>query len=433
MRTMPHQRQEFHEQHLAGLTYPEIAAQFGVSTQCVRYWCRRLRVGGDPQTVYPGRPPGVLSSFDPKVHYCILRLRLQHPRWGPSRVLAHLERRPSLHGLALPCEASIGRYLHQWARFRRPARGKAVRPHQPTTVHQRWQLDFKLEIALQDGTLVNLVNIHDPVGEVCLGSFAFPGNSADGGRRRPNLAEVRSALRACFQQWGTLPAELQTDGEPVLAGQPQDSFPCVFRLWLKGLGIKHLVIRPGRPTDNAEIERCNRTIMDYAVTGNEHLSLAELADHLLQAVHELAFELPSWAAGCHGRPPVEAHPELLQKPRPFQREHELALFSLQRVDEYLASLRFERRVSRGGQVEVGGDNHRYYVGRQHGQHVIQVRYVADTREFVFYDPHDSSVEIRRWPARWLDVSDITGLSDPAESVVPQQLPLPLCFPTGVSC
>ncbi len=430
MQTTPHQRQQFLAQHLSGLSYPEIAARSGVSPQCVRYWCRRLRAGRGPDTVYPGRPPGVLSSFDPKVRYGILRLRLQHPRWGPNRILAHLKQRPALRGLALPGEARIGCYLHQWPRFRRPVRPKSVRPHQPSAVHQRWQLDFKLEVALDDGSLVNLVNIHDPVGEACLGSFAFPGQYPSGKRRRPNLAEVRSALRACFQEWGTLPTELQTDGEPVLAGQPQDGFPCVFRLWLIGLGIRHLVIRPGRPTDNAEIERCNRTVMDYAVTGNEHLPLEQLACHLRQATHELAFDLPSWAEGCHGHPPVEAHPELLHRPRPFQRDHELALFSLQRVDEYLASLRLERRVCKRGRVEIGGDNHRYYVGRQYVGHVIQVHFAPDTREFVFHDPHDPNAEIARWPAKSLGTSDITGLSDPNENTVPQQLPLPLCFSEG---
>lgn len=42
-------------------------------------------------------------------------------------------------------------------------------------------------------------------------------------------------------------------------------------LWLKGLNIDYLVIRSGRPTDNAEVERCHRTLNDYVIQGQEHL------------------------------------------------------------------------------------------------------------------------------------------------------------------
>jgi hypothetical protein len=55
----------------------------------------------------------LLGRFDPKGPYCVLRLRLQHPRWGPNRLRYHLGKHPSLRGLPLPSEAEIGRYLHQ--------------------------------------------------------------------------------------------------------------------------------------------------------------------------------------------------------------------------------------------------------------------------------------------------------------------------------
>ena len=113
------ERRAFYERHQQSQTYEEIAKAYGVSKECVRYWCRRQRDGGSCQSQYPGQPPGLLSHFNPKVRYAILRLRLAHPRWGPNRILYKLKQRPSLKGLCLPSEASIGRYLHQWSRFRR--------------------------------------------------------------------------------------------------------------------------------------------------------------------------------------------------------------------------------------------------------------------------------------------------------------------------
>ena len=119
-------------------------------------------------------------------------------------------------------------------------------------------------------------------------------------------------LRTCFADWQALPDEIQTDGEPVLIGRAGEHFfPSRFTLWLKGLGIDHLVIRSGKPTDNAEVERCHRTVNDYAIIGNEGLNVKQLQQVLQDSVRELTYELPSRAEGCDGQPPVKAHPDLL--------------------------------------------------------------------------------------------------------------------------
>jgi hypothetical protein len=308
VRTTPEQRQRFHALHLGGQSYPEIATRERVSAECVRYWCRRLQRGGCSHSHVQHRAPGLLSRFTPRIRYGVLRLRLQHPRWGPDRIRWHLRKHIALKGIRLPSVASIGRYLNQWVRFRRSPRPKLLRdqPAAPKAVHQRWQIDFKLGIGLRDGTRVNLHTVRDPVGEACLGAQVFPAGRIHQPRSPVTCLQVRAVLRTCFAQWGTLPAEIQTDGEPVLTGQAGDPFPSFFTLWLKGLGIEHRVIRPGRPTDNAAVERCHRTVHDYAIVGNEKASWQELQRLLNQAVYELNFELSSHAEGCHGRPPVLA-------------------------------------------------------------------------------------------------------------------------------
>lgn len=435
LRVEPHQRQQFYRLHLRGETYEQIAERFGVSKECVRYWCRRQRDGGSIYTRYGHRRPGLLASFDALVRYAILYLRLRHPRWGPNRIRAHLRQRPSLRYRALPSEASIGRYLHQWSCFRRQRQKpkRAVeRPNRPTTVQQRWQLDFKLGIALQDHTLVNLHTVRDPVGEVCLGAFVFPAGHAGRRPKRATLEQIQAVLRACFAHWGTLPSEVQTDGEGILIGQPQDEFPSFLTLWLRGLGIQHLVTRPGRPTDNAEVERCHRTVNDYAIVGNEGCVVPHLQAILDQAVHEMAFELPSRAEGCNGNPPVAAHPELLQPRRPFRADLELSLFDLKKVDAYLATLAWKRKVGKTGQVTLGGRHRHYSVGRTHAGKQIQVQFDPADRHFVFYAGQPRE-EICRQPARGLDVSDLTGIICLPKGPVPQQLPLPFPVLKGVDC
>ena len=429
--TSPEQRRAFYQEHQSGQAYQEIADRYGVSKECVRYWCRRQRDGGCCETVYARPAPGLLNRFDPKVRYAILRLRLEHPRWGPIPIRYHLSKRPSLRGLRLPSPASIGRYLHQWPKFRRRLRMKPPpkpRPDPPQAVHQRWQIDFKVRIPLADDKLVHLHSAYDPVAGACIGARVFQ-TGQHSHHQRIRLENVQAFLRFCFAYWGTLPQEIQTDGETVLTGKPCDgAFPSRFTLWLAGLGIKHLVTRPGKPTDNAEVERCHRTINDYAIVGNETTTSSQLQSILNRAFHELLYELPSRAKDCQGRPPAEAHPELFQRPRPFRPEHELASFDLRRVDKYLASLTWPRRVGNNGRVRLGTE--RYFVGLAHAQREVLVSFDPVERHFVFCDSHDHDDVLRRLPAKTLGAEDLTGLAVWPIGLKPQQLPLPLCFAEG---
>lgn len=420
--TTTDQRRKFYEIHQNDATYEEIADRLCVSKWCVRYWCRRQRDGKGCETHCHREQPGLLSSFDPKVRYCVLRLRLEHPRWGPNRILAKLKKRPSLRGLKLPGEASIGRYLHQWSRFRRKPKKKLVRQRhrRPTAVHQRWQIDFKVGIRLKTGLRVNLHTVRDPFGAAYTGDFVFATGKRQG---RVKMEEVRAVLRTCFARWKTLPDEIQTDGETVLVNPHQDYFPSDFTLWLKGLNIEHLVIQ--NVTSNAEVERCHRTINDYAVIGNEDKTPEELQHILDQSTHELNFELSSRAKDCAGRPPIVAYPELLQPRRPFQPEQELALFDLKRVDAYLATFTWSRVVDKNGVVSLGGKRRRYSIGRTYAGHKVNIRFDPADRHFIFSQVNDPDNIVKRLPAKHLDVSDLMGLETCPVGPGPQQLPLPL--------
>jgi len=423
--TTAEQRKDFYARHRQGETYRVIAEQVGVSMECVRYWCRRQRDGGGCHSRYYGRPAGMLQQFDPLVRYCVLRLRLQHPRWGPRSIQANLRKQLSLRGRRLPSQASVGRYLHQWPRFHRKSRKKpvVVRPKQPTYVYECWQIDFKVAIPLADGTMVDLHTVRDPVGEVCIAAVLYPTDIITSRTGRVLMEQVRSTLRVGFARWHTLPDKVQTDGEPCLSSSREDHFPSTFTLWLKGLGIEHQLIRPGKPTDNAEVERCHRTINDYGIVGNENHSVAHLQSLLDQAVFELAYELPSRAEGCAGKTPIQAHPELLHPRHHFQAAEELARFDLHRVDADLATFRWQRKVSQIGQICIGGSDHRYTVGRTFAHAEVLVRFDPADRCFVFCQVDAPDKEIRRKPARYLEIEDLTGYATFHLGLLPQQLPL----------
>ena len=438
--TTPSQRQEFYELFQQGLSYREIASRHGVSRECVQYWCRRQRDGGSCQTAYHREPGGILGRFDGLVRYCVLRLRIEHPKWGPGTLLYHLGKRPSLKGIKLPSGTEIGRYLHQWERFRRRSNGasKDTRPNQPTEVHQRWQVDFKTSICLQDGTVVDLHTVRDPVGEACIGAVLHVTQRVNTRTKRVTMRDVQTTLRRCFDRWNTLPDEIQTDGEPTLGNCDENAFPSDFTLWLVGLDIAHLVTRRHTPTDNAEVERCHRTVNDYAIIGNEKHSVVELQSILDETVVEMAIDLPSRADGCAGRTPTEAHPELMESRRPFQAAHELALFDLSRVDTFLSTFAWTRKVNKVGQVSIGGQHQYYSVGQDYAHQQVVVRFDPTDRSFVFYLPSsprddldlEHLPEIARRPARDIETEHLTGLTTWPDGLVPQQLPLPLCFLEG---
>jgi len=269
--------------------------------------------------------------------------------------------------------------------------------------------------------LVNLFTVRFPFGEATIGACVRPTT----GRARIKMEDARAVLRLCFADWGTLPEEVQTDGESTLVSPHKNDFPSVFTLWLVGLGIQHRVIKV--VTQNAAVERCHRTVCDYAMVGNEDLLPEELQQTFDQAVYELNYELPSHAQGCGGKPPVIAHPELLQHPRPFQANLELSLFDLQRVDHYLARFRWVHHVGSTGQVSIGPHRARYSLSRDYAGQDVEVRFEPQDRLLVFSCRGQPEQVIRRCPVKGLDVTDLTGFDVWPIGIGSQQLTLPNLF------
>jgi transposase InsO family protein len=301
-----------------------------------------------------------------------------------------------------------------------------VRPQTAERVHQRWIMDFKVDIQLADGQWVHLHTVRDPVGAAFVGAGLYPAGGKRAAVRREHVQEV---LRTSFAHFG-LPEEVQTDWEAALHSQPGDTFPGWFTLWLVGLGIDHVHARPGVPTDDAEVERGHRTLYEYALADHLNWPLERLGPHLQQACHELNAEYPSRAHGCQACPPLQAHPELLHPPRPFDLHQELARFDLQRVDAFLASLTFERKVGKFGQISIGKHHTCYSLGRAWAGRIVQVRFDPSDRCFV---ASANDQPIRRWKAKHLEIEDMVGFSSLTPCLLPQQLPLPFAALQGSGC
>lgn len=424
-RTTEEDRRAFYALHQEKHTYAEIGRRHGVSRECVRYWCRRQKRGSDCVTRY-GKQQGdrrrALERFGRDVRCWILRKRREWPGWGPRSILHALRKQPELVGRPLPSRASIARFLHQWAAFRRVPKRKAPpreRPRPPKQAFERWQIDFKMGIPLRDGTQVNLHTVRDPVAGACLMLRVTPAGRCGHKPWRVVLDEVQETIRQACVLFGP-PAAIQTDGEGVFAGNPAEDSPAYFGLWLRGMHIEHIIIRPAHPTDNAEVERCNGTVYNYAIRGPLAPDRQTLQDRLDCALYDLLFELPSRAVDCKGKPPAEAHPELLTNPRTYRRQDELERFDQNAVDAYLATCTWRRRVSQSGQVCFGGHHIYYSVGRAYAKQHVLIRFDPQDRCLVFYTDTPMRTEplqeLARRPARGFSALELTHLAQPSRDM-----------------
>jgi len=287
-----------------------------------------------------------------------------------------------------------------------------------------WQLDSQEGIRLHNGEIATICNIRDPVGAAMIASRAFSVKTKHHWRKL-TWTEVRDVLREAFAEWHTLPDGVQTDNELGLAGGPNDPFPGKLSLWLAGLGITHRFIRPGCPTDQPHIERNHRTLDDFALDETALTDLQHLQQALGRERQVYNQDFPSQASDCDGRPPLEAHPELLKPRRYYEPELELALFDLQRVYQHLASFTFERKVNTSAQVSLG--RQMYSLGKP----LVRERQLKMV--LVHFDPHDKQwvfctedrEELVRRPPKSLDVPTLTGLAPSVRRPIPAvQLTLP---------
>jgi len=409
----------------AGHTLNEISQTKGISYQTARKW---WRVGRDYglegiRAHTRGRPrKGASSSFHPEVLAAAIQLKRKHRRWGANCVLVELAKRKKYTDRQLPsrsrlqaifqahCPECVGNWAHHI---------KLPKPPKAQAVHEVWQLDHQEGLPLKDGCKATLCNVRDPVGAAIIASQAFEVSTAKRWRKL-TWEQVRQVLRQAFCEWQTMPDCVHTDNEMSLGGNPNDPFPSWLTLWLAGLGIRHAFIRSHRPTDQAEVERCHRTMDAFSDDQDSRANLE-------RERHQHNHLFPGRASDCTGPPPLMAHPELLTARRPYYPEHELARFDIQRVYDLLAATPLDRKVNRNGQITLKGKH--YSVGLHLANLHVEVRFVPHSKEWVCYQIGDDGQleECARRPLVGFDVQTITGFQpakEPQHSP-PLQLSIPI--------
>jgi transposase InsO family protein len=372
------------KRHEKGEPLTVIAETMGLNYYTVRKHWRRYRDEGWDGIVprKMGRPKtGPLSGVDPLIKYKLLRLKRQHPGWGLDKLRLSLQRDPALHGKRLPGRTAMHYYIRQFYPRLYEHRGRRVKSpnserERAEKAHECWQMDFKGPENLGEVGHVGPLLICDEYSSAQLWSQVYPGS-----RARPNAvtSDVQAELRGAFTRWG-LPQYLRMDRDTIWVGSARLEWPGRLLLWLVGLGVRPVINRPYRPTDNAQVERCGRVWREHVALGTQCDTLADVQALTDAAQADRLSHLPSRNKHCRGKAPLSACPELLMPLRPYSVSREADLFDMQRVYRYLAEWEWERKVDKAGQISLADRN--YYVSKQYAKQVVNLCFDANDKHFV---------------------------------------------------
>jgi putative transposase len=243
--------------------FTELCRRFGIARQTGYKWIKRYEQHGEQGLDEHSRAPQhCWHALSETVVEAIVRLRQEHPRWGPRTLRARLEvLHPDEHW---PAASSIGALLNrEGLTHRRRRRRRTPLSTQPLqhaqAPNQVWCADYKGWFYCGDGQRCDPLTITDAYSRYLLRCRAVP--KTDG-------VEARAVFEAVFREYG-LPAAIRTDNGPPFASPAPAGLSRLNMWWLR-LGIRHERIEPGCPQQNGRHERMHQTLKQETASPPSH-------------------------------------------------------------------------------------------------------------------------------------------------------------------
>ena len=205
----------------------------------IRFGCQCLGVS---ESYYYYDPK--FSSENAEIADWLLRLTATHKRWGFGLCFLYL-RNVKHYGWNHKRVYRIYRELELNLRIKPRRRIKRDRPDAlsvPTAVNQVWSMDFMSD-SLADGRLLRTFNVLDDYNREGLG--------IEVNLSLPSARVIRSLEQII--EWRGKPCAIRLDNGPEYIAQSLVD-------WASKNRITLMYIQPGKPTQNAYIERYNRTV-----------------------------------------------------------------------------------------------------------------------------------------------------------------------------
>lgn len=161
-----------------------------------------------------------------------------------------------------------------------------------------------------------------------------------------------------------MPLSIRVDnGMPL--GDPQRKSIPELSLWLLAKNIKVIFNRPRQPTDNAKVERMQRTTKNWAVV-EQASNINDLKVRLkkIAIIQREKFKV----SRLKNRTRLEVYPELLNN----QRNYDEQIFNPDKAYQRLEDCSFVRKVSSNGQISLY--SRQYYVPKQYRNTSVHIRF-----------------------------------------------------------
>lgn len=249
-------RKQFLTEYRSGqVTMTELCQAYGISRPTGYAVVRRCAVQGEmgleERSRAPRRHPNQTAA---EIEQAVLQLRREHPRWGPRKLLAKLEKREPQQ--RWPATSTIGAMLDREGLTRhRPKRRRTPPYTQPlaaaTEPNRIWCADFKGWFRSGDGTRIDPFTLSDAHSRYLLRVQAV---------EKSDTARVQAVCEAAFREYG-MPLTMRSDNGAPFASRAVAGLSRLSVWWMK-LGIRPERIKPGHPEQNGAHERMHRTLSE---------------------------------------------------------------------------------------------------------------------------------------------------------------------------
>lgn len=219
-----------------------------------------------------------IPSDDPKIAEELRGLAERQPRWGCGKMTHYLRNQGHdwNHKRIRRVYRDLALNLHRKPKKRlAPRTAQALRV--PRQSDQTWSLDFMSD-SLSDGRTFRTLNIIDDYNREALWIEIDTSLPAE------RVVRVLEQLI----DWRGVPKQIRTDNGPELISQRLES-------WARQRQIELLHIQPGKPAQNAYIERFNRTYREEVLDA-----------YLFDSLEEVRTITEQWLANYNNIRPHEA-------------------------------------------------------------------------------------------------------------------------------
>jgi len=231
----------------------ELCQRYEISRETGYKWLERYQQEGEEGLEERSRAPLYHpQAMLPKVIDALVDLRRRHPRWGPRKLRAYLQREAPK--ILWPAASSIGDLLRREGLAHPRRKRKRTPPYTQPLQHaqapnQVWCADFKGWFLTQDGVRCDPLTISDAYSRYLLRCCAV---------KRTDGEHAWAVFEAAFREFG-LPEAIRTDNGSPFASRAPAGLSQLSMLWLR-LGIRHERIEPGQPQQNGRHERMHQTL-----------------------------------------------------------------------------------------------------------------------------------------------------------------------------